>query len=137
MSTRANIVIKEGDQHLVFYRHSDGYPEGVKPTLNKFMDWLETNKIRQDIMQASGWLIILGAQEYNYNRDYNDNVNYRQPLHTPLSAYTPDMGWKVGAYEPTTDIHPDIEFLYEIDINSKTLKGWTYSRGKKGEQVEL
>ena len=31
-------------------------------------------------------------------------------------------GWKVGAYEPTIGIYNDIEYLYHIDLEKKTLK---------------
>ena len=65
MSTRANIIIKDEHSQLIFYRHSDGYPEGALPTLNKFMDWVKAGKIRDNVDQASGWLILIGAQEYD------------------------------------------------------------------------
>lgn len=29
MSTRANVIIRKGDRHLIFYRHCDGYPKGL------------------------------------------------------------------------------------------------------------
>ena len=31
MSTRANIIIKDSYQEQIFYRHSDGYPDGTLP----------------------------------------------------------------------------------------------------------
>ena len=37
MSTRANIKVKDSYDTLWFYRHSDGYPEGAIPTIDKFM----------------------------------------------------------------------------------------------------
>ena len=140
MSTRCNIVLKDMFGHeMIFYRHSDGYPEGVAPTLNKFMEWLREGRIRDNTSQAGGWLIILGAAEYNYK--CGDNFGEQIPLHTPLSAYIPDStqagcGWKVGAYEPTTAIHGDIEYLYEINLQTGTLKGWEY-RNKKGKPVKI
>ena len=33
----------------------------VKPTLDKFCEWLRDGKIRRDPMQAAGWLVVLGA----------------------------------------------------------------------------
>ncbi len=103
MSTRANVVIKEGKKKLYFYRHSDGYPEGVADTLNQFMQWLKDGTIRDNLMQAAGWLVVIGHREYE--------------------AYTSDaMRWKAGAYEPTTGIHPDVEYIYTIDLETKTLK---------------
>jgi hypothetical protein len=74
MSTRANIIIteKHGEivEHLIFYRHSDGYRDGVLPTLRKFLDWMNSSKIRNNLQQASGWLILLGAMEYSSIPEY-------------------------------------------------------------------
>ncbi len=141
MSTRTNIILKEGNEQLFFYRHSDGYPEGVAPTLNKFIELLRTNKIRNNLSQSAGWLIILGAAEYNTNKDYR-NKDYGKPLNTPIRDFLPNgenngMDWKVGAYEPTTGIHGDIEFLYEIDLDNKTLKGWTHDGETQGSEVNI
>ena len=64
MSTRASIIIKDEDEKLIFYRHSDGYPTGTMPTLNKFLELVKSGKIRDNVGQSAGWLIILGALEY-------------------------------------------------------------------------
>jgi len=119
MSTRANIILKEeqswkdenGKKHnhvekLYFYRHSDGYPESVLPSLKPFMDWLKSGMIRDNVSQAGGWIILLGANEYNTELPKDDGRG---------------MGWKVGAYEPTTGLHGDINYLYTIDLSKKTL----------------
>ena len=103
MSTRANVIIKDGSEKLFFYRHSDGYPEGVKDTLDAFCRMIEDGEIRRNVGQAAGWLIILGHEEYAMSR--------RMYNHTK---------WKVGAYEPTTGLHGDIEHLYEVDLNKAT-----------------
>lgn len=100
MSTRANIAIKgDFDDVIYFYRHSDGYPEGTLPTLKTFLKWRKEGKISENVEQSSGWLILLGNQEYG-------------------SPESPDDDWKVGAYEPSTGIHGDIEFLYLIDLET-------------------
>ena len=65
MSTIANVIIKDESDKLYFYRHSDGYPEGTMPSLNIFLNWIKEGKIRNNISQSAGWLIILGAIEYN------------------------------------------------------------------------
>lgn len=126
MSTRANIVIKDEYRKLYFYRHSDGYPEGVMPTLQKFLDFVKEGKIRDNVGQAAGWLIVFGAVEYDVNNDISDPDTYYKPFNTPISEYLPTKegysGWKVGAYEPTDDIHGDIEFLYIVDLKKKTIE---------------
>ncbi len=119
MSTRANIVLKdESGDTLWFYRHSDGYPEGTLPTLNKFMEWLNAGKIRDNVGQAGGWLIILGNTEY---RNGSENSLDWYGKNDEPGAEAKLSGWKVGAYEPTTGQHGDIEYLYTIDLAKKTL----------------
>lgn len=116
MSTRANIIIKDNYSHLYFYRHSDGYPEGVQGSLLKFRDWLRDGKIRNNVGQGSGWLILLGALEYE------EYTNIHKML--SLDSYDqvpPPTDWKVGAYEPTTGLHGDIEHLYLIDMKAMTV----------------
>jgi len=108
MSTRAQIIIKDSDSELWFYRHSDGYPEGTMPTLNKFLEWVKSGRIRDNVEQSAGWLIIIGANEYG-------NKNY-EPGNDRF------MGWKVGAYEPSIpEKHDDIEYLYTIDLVKKEI----------------
>jgi hypothetical protein len=100
MSTRANIIITDGEDKLYFYRHSDGYPEGTMPTLEKFLAMVKNGQIRDNTCQSAGWLIMIGYDEYK--------------------EYQPD--WKVGAYEPTTGIHGDIEYLYVVDLVKKNIR---------------
>lgn len=125
MSTRANVILfdtwtsHEGKKHtekLYFYRHSDGYPEGVKETLDKFCNLIKDKKIRNNLSQSAGWLIMIGASEYDYVRGYGSE-DYGKPANSILSEMVdspPD--WKAGAYEPTTGLHGDIEHLYIVDV---------------------
>jgi hypothetical protein len=109
MSTRANIILKDGDSKLTFYRHSDGYPEGAMPTLEKFIKMIKEGQIRNDLGQAAGWLILLGNEEYEFNGFAN------------LLSGEYDS-WKIGSIEPTTGIHGDIEYLYVVDLQELTIK---------------
>lgn len=114
MSTRANIVITDnyGDE-LWFYRHWDGYPEVTAESLNRFLAWVKDGKIRQNANQSAGWLVILGAIE--------DGIKV---VGDSIDLYSPS-DWKCGAYEPTTGIHGDIEWLYVVDVSECTLKAYT------------
>lgn len=109
MSTRANIVVKDGIDELWFYRHSDGYPQGAMPLLQEFVELIKSKKIRDNISQASGWLIMLGAQEYQQSVDKmkENKIGFSD--------------WKVGSIEPTTGQHGDIEYLYTVDLPTKTI----------------
>ncbi len=108
MSTRANIIIKDRNSKLYFYRHSDGYPECTMESLKGFCKMYNT-QLRSNVSQSAGWLILYGAVEYGFKGDLTDSSG---------NEFT---GWKVGAYEPTTGIHSDIEYLYIIDLEEGTL----------------
>lgn len=141
MSTRANIIIKEGKQKIIFYQHSDGYPEGTMPTLNIFLKWLKDGKIRDNVMQAASWLTIIGALEYNTiplcefdTPSYDGGTAYAkvETIGTPAD-------WKASAYEVTTGIHGDIQYLYVVDLKEKNIKcyeDWTET-GVGTKEIEL
>lgn len=120
MSTRANIIIKDDYGKLYFYRHSDGYPEGTMPTLNKFLELVKTDKIRDNVGQSAGWLIVIGAIEFQTvdAKLFDNPKNKFNPEN--VSQFSPG-DWQVGAYEPTTGIHGDIEYLYVIDLDTKEI----------------
>lgn len=127
MSTRCNVIIKDKFDELIFYRHSDGYPECTKPSLERFLKLVIDGTIRDNLGQAAGWLILLGAVEYQvmlpewfpqahvkaYNRDY-------KKTNIVLDELKPS-DWQCGAYEPTTAIHGDIQYLYVVDLETNTI----------------
>lgn len=65
LSTRANIVITDGGDELVFYRHSDGHPESTLPTLAQFLNLVNNGLVRDNTGQAAGWLIIAAKEGGN------------------------------------------------------------------------
>ncbi len=123
MSTRCNIIIKEGNQKLFFYRHSDGYPEGAMPLLKTFCQWVKEGKIRGNLSQSAGWLVLLGAMEYNAIPEFKTEEPAFKNSHAygDVNTIQPPADWKCGAIEPTTGIHGDIKYLYVIDLAKATL----------------
>lgn len=107
MSTRCNVIIKDEYTTLFFYRHSDGYPNVAGESLKKFVKGYES-KMRLDAMQSAGWLIIFGHKEYA-DEDRASGIPFL------------NGSWKVGAYEPTEKLHSDAEYIYIIDLKTKTL----------------
>ena len=104
MSTRCNVVVKDKHgQELWFYRHGDGNPESVLPSLQPLIDKVNDGTLRGNLVQFSGWIIKQGIDEYKELRE----------------KYPEMYGWKVGAYEPTTGQHGDIEHLYTIELEKK------------------
>jgi hypothetical protein len=112
MSTRAQIIVKDEHDAVWFYRHSDGYPSGTLPTLERFLSWVKAGRIRDNAEQAAGWLVLIGHEEYRAE----GHVGF-EPNHTGKG-----MDWKVGAYEPCAPVtHGDIEYLYTVDLTAKTI----------------
>ena len=121
MSTRAHIIVSDdSDEKILFYRHSDGDPEGTLPTLNQFLDMVKSGKLRDEAAQSAGWLIVIGHDEYKEMRE----------------KYSEVMGWKVGAYEPTTCIHGDEDYIYEVNVKTKEIHCWEVNTNNKGEPVK-
>lgn len=121
MSTRANVKIVDSHDTLWFYRHSDGMPKWTLPSLIDFMRPVVTGERRDNTTQAAGWLVIIGHQEHG-------------KMDLPEDYY----GWKVGAFEPTTDRHGDIEYLYVCDLEKKTITVYSSAfDGKEEDDTQL
>lgn len=99
MSTRANIILQSGTMKKYLYRHCDGYPEITLASLQRFLRQVEAKEI-ENISEVEEYLIDFGRREYE-----------KSGLH---NCY--------GAYEPTTGLHGDIEYLYIIDLNEKSIE---------------
>ena len=118
MSTRADIIIKDKYQTQRFRRHNDGYPEGALPSLTTFMEWVRDGRIRDNVSQASGWLIMIGAMETNHiwnGKEYVEKESITEPQEG-------SMGWKVGNYEPMDTACDDAEYEYTLDLDAMTIR---------------
>lgn len=119
MSARCNVILTEtysykdgnGKQltktsKLFFYRHSDGHPKGTIPTLKRFIQIMKNGYFENNLSNGADWLIHFG-------KDDNGPI-------FPMS-YEKFGIYKHGVYEPTTEIHGHIDFLYEIDMGTAEL----------------
>jgi hypothetical protein len=138
MSTRASIRVCDSTESLWFYRHSDGYPEGAMPTLWQFLQWLHKGHIRDNPQQAAGWLILLGAKEYEQYGVYTSGAGYapKTDLFTPDPANT-CFGWKCGAYEPSTGRPIDAEYQYDVNTETGTIQVYAVTGGYEEQPVTL
>ena len=92
------------------------------PTLNKFLDWVKEGKIRDNVEQSAGWLVLIGASEYDKMLDPTKHFEYmKKPTVLEPIESKAGMGWKCGAYEPCQCQHGDIEYLYTIDLDKKEI----------------
>ena len=108
MSTRAQICIKrdtEGFKEtggIYIYKHSDGYPEGVLPTLEPMVKDFITNRGND-----ATYLLCQIVREFAVTH----------PRRSPEKYYgQPYTGWGLDTVE-----HGDIEFLYEVDPRDGTI----------------
>jgi hypothetical protein len=102
--------------------------------------------LRTDLGQAAGWLIILGAIEYNTIPEFEleKSTPYISKTYGDVNSVkwpeADGSNWKVGAIEPTTSLHGDIEYLYVIDLTNKTLKcyeDWDTETGEERPESEI
>ncbi len=106
MSTRANIIITDGQTTLYFYRHSDGYPKETGADLVEFCKGYSKH-LRDNPNQSGGWLIIHG--------------------HNSMEKYA-GYEWKVGNYEPTDKLHGDVEYIYVINLETRKIECYQPTR---------
>ena len=150
MSTRAGIIVTDGSDSIHFYRHSDGYPKGTMPTLRQFLNLVKKGLIRNNVSQASGWLILIGAKSYNYElvkvctkcgtplkknkkkricskckSDVFEHVEKDLPLEAIFNPKHKNRmfgtEWKVGAYELTPNVNLHGDLAYIYTVDIKEL----------------
>ena len=80
MSTRAHVVIKERNDVIKLYRHSDGYPEGCGEDIKKALDahgWGDPEYFAADLIRQSSSrqfvpaLSIHGDEEFFWTLDFD------------------------------------------------------------------
>ena len=75
------------------------------------MEWVKAGRIRSNLSQAAGWLILLGNQEDGYS-------NTLVPDSDKVS------GWKAGAYEPAFLAACDADYTYVVDLATKDIRAF-------------
>jgi len=96
MSTRANIRIRtlgaDQGEEIQLYRHCDGYPTSVLPSLVKAFE-----------MSGGGWPGGRAGQ----TASFICAAGYNPEMATPYTAYEPEQG---------TQLHPDVEWVYVLTL---------------------
>ena len=101
MSTRCNIIIKDGPRRITLYHHHDGYPEGVGTELQDYL----RRKWSQD--WRHGW-----EGFYIANDLVKGHILY------PLSS----DGREDDEYEVTSGLHGDVEYVYVINCRAMAIR---------------
>lgn len=108
MSTRCNIHFNGwGETQANVYRHSDGYPDGVLPDLQKFFEAVEAQCGHDTRFDDPEYL----AAKYVV---WQSQQKYYAPEGKPL-AFT--------GVSPCLQDHGDIEFVYTVDCDKLDQKG--------------
>ena len=90
MSTRANILVQSRDEKILLYRHCDGYPGSVIPSLQAAFRLSDGNWEAGRPYKAASYIIAEGVR--------------------------PEGGAPYTAYEalPYLELHGDIEYYYQV-----------------------
>ena len=101
MSTRCNIIIKDGAERIYLYHHHDGYPMGVGTELQDYLQrkWGESWR--------SYWCGTSIANDL-----VKGHINY------PLAKEPHED----DEYEVTYGLHGDVEYVYVINCRARTIR---------------
>ena len=103
MSTRATIRIKDGDDQILIYHHSDGGPACLGTKMKRYLANRETGC--WDVEEIANDLVKNG-------------VTYRgKDIFSGKEKMITDTGFEI-----TTSIHGDKDFIYVIDCAEETIQ---------------
>lgn len=129
MSTRSQITI-EG-QPIYFYKHSDGYPEGVLPTLEPFVAHFFKHRGYDPVYFIARLCMAFGEAERRSNEEFAANR-----LARGQAPFDYDDECSCLGYGLDLEIHGDIEYLYVVSAKGKiTVK--TGNQIKRHRQVKV
>ena len=101
MSTRSNIIIKNGKTNILLYRHCDGYLTGAGQDLH-------------DDLKSSYFVSYSGVDFKNYN----------------IAKFTEKLLREDSSYRIDNQLGGDIEYLYTFEFQDSYEHGEHYNRVK-------
>ena len=101
MSTRSNIIIKNGKTNILLYRHCDGYLQGAGQDLH-------------DDLKSSYFVSYSGVDLKNYN----------------IAKFTEKLLREDSSYRIDNQLGGDIEYLYTFEFQDNYEHGEHYNRVK-------
>ena len=101
MSTRSNIIIKNGKTNILLYRHCDGYLTGAGQDLH-------------DDLKSSYFVSYSGVDNKNYN----------------IAKFTGKLLREDSSYRIDNQLGGDIEYLYTFEFQDSYKHGEHYNRVK-------
>jgi len=125
MSTRSIIRFVQGKNSVTIYRHSDGYPSGVLPDMERFLKW---NGWRSADMSYTVVNFLAFFKLENALR-YGDK-SLKLMLEKPDFNSQLHLGFGILSSMTEKDIIESwAEFFYEVNFDTNTIT--TFSNGKK------
>ena len=105
MSTRTQIVV-EGNEKVKIYKHSDGYPSGVLPTLQKLLPLFQKNRGFDPEYLTAHISYAFIQESIDSMREYRKEFPNRGGV---------DEGPSFTGHGLDTQFHSDIEYLYRVN----------------------
>lgn len=108
MGTRCSIIVREGKEKHILYGSSDGYPEGAGRILKRILDETKGINVIDELTTRI--------------------VQHREALYypPPVTIFYP--------FEVASEIHQDIEYLYVIDLEERSIICYS-TAGLIGEEM--
>lgn len=126
MSTRSQIKVKGSD--IMIYKHSDGYPSGVMPTLKKTVEWFIEERgnepdyalaqimrafARRDERKRKEGLAEHKAMLENFEGE-EDSTEYKHlKMWVDMYSKQSPTGWGLDCIR-----HGDIDYMYIVDLKN-------------------
>jgi len=126
MSTRAQIKLKDSEDNIHIYKHSDGYPQGVMPVLAPFVERFMKNR-GYDASHLLCQIVRVFAVRGHINSCMETDDMYKPKPGDYFSFDGDYIGWGLDCCK-----HGDIDYLYEIDD-----EGSIYINGDKQTKEQL
>ena len=77
MSTRANIIVKDGLSTVYLYRHCDGYPRGLGAELQEFVKGFENNIYWTSSYDIVGRLLTGAVEDIEHTSCLHWDIEYK------------------------------------------------------------
>lgn len=110
MSTRSQIKVKGSE--IMIYKHSDGYPSEVMPTLKEVMtQFIQERGNEPDYALAQIMRAFARHDEERKGEKLKQAKRNNDDFWIDIYSKVSMTGWGLD-----TVIHGDIEYLYEVDL---------------------
>lgn len=121
MGTRCKIIVKDKYTTAAIYRHWDGYPEGVLPDIKVVLE----KGLKRGLSDAEYFLA-----NFIFMAKFSAWKRYEEKRKKGDEAF-PGYLYTYGVCPPDC-IHPDLEYIYEIDAekNEIIIKEHKFSSGE-------